>query len=56
MQLTKKGNNPVIAIGYFFKGLALLTKPELRSFVLIPLVINFLLYSLALTVGYHYMH
>ena len=55
MKFMTKGNNPVVAIGYFFKGLNLLTRPELRSFVLMPLLINLVLYSVALTLGYHYM-
>lgn len=46
-------NNPIVAVGYFFKGLGLLLHPELRPFLLMPLLINFLIYALALVLGYH---
>jgi len=49
MQFNKKGNNPVLAVGFLFKGLQLLTSPELRKFIIIPVLINVVLYSVALT-------
>ncbi|MCK9397790.1 MAG: sulfate transporter CysZ [Methylobacter sp.] len=55
MQFDKKGNNPVLAVGYLFKGLALLGRPELRKFIIIPMLINVVLYSVALTLGYFYI-
>jgi len=55
MQFDKKGNNPVLAIGFLFKGLNLLTRPELRKFIIIPMLINVVLYSAALTLGYFYI-
>ncbi|MEE7624574.1 sulfate transporter CysZ [Methylobacter sp. Wu8] len=55
MQFDKKGNNPVLAVGYLFKGLALLSRPELRKFIVIPMLINVVLYSVALTLGYFYI-
>jgi len=55
MIFDKKANNPVIAAGYFFKGLKLLFSPELRSFLLMPILINLALYSIALLLGYYYM-
>ncbi len=55
MQFDKKGNNPVLAIGFLFKGLNLLTSPELRKFIIIPMLINVVLYSAALTLGYFYI-
>ncbi len=55
MQFNKKGNNPVLAIGFLFKGLTLLAKPELRKFIIIPMLINVVLYSAALTLGYFYI-
>jgi len=55
MIFKNKGNNPVVAAGYFFKGLNLLFRPELRGFLLVPIAINVVLYSLALALGYHYM-
>lgn len=55
MIFDKKANNPIIAAGYFFKGLQLLFRPELRSFLLMPILINLALYSIALLLGYYYM-
>ncbi len=55
MIFAKKGNNPIVAIGYFFKGLKLLTSPVLRSFLIVPILINLVLYGAALTLGYYYM-
>ncbi len=55
MQFNKKGNNPVLAIGFLVKGLKLLASPELRKFIIIPMLINVVLYSVALTLGYFYM-
>jgi CysZ protein len=55
MQFDKKGNNPLFAIGFLFKGLKLLTRPELRKFIIIPMAINVVLYSTALTLSYFYI-
>ena len=55
MLFDKKGNNPALAVGYLFKGLGLLTSTSLRSFILIPVLINLVLYSVALTLGYYYI-
>ncbi len=55
MLFDKKGNNPALAVGYLFKGLKLLTSPQLRTFILIPVLINVVLYSVALTLGYYYI-
>ena len=55
MIFEKQANNPLVAVGYFFKGLRMLLSPELRSFLLIPILINLVLYSIALLLGYHYM-
>lgn len=38
-------NNPLSGIGYFFKGFALIFKPGIRQWVVIPLLINILLFS-----------
>jgi CysZ protein len=51
----KKGNNPLLAANYFFKGLKLLGSPGLRKFIIIPVLINFVLYSAALFLAYHYV-
>lgn len=55
MKFDSKGNNPAFAIGYLFKGLRLVTSHELRAFIIIPIVINIVLYSLALMLGYYYI-
>lgn len=55
MVLVKKGNNPLLAIRSFWQGLRLLGHPKLRKFVVIPVAINFLLYGVALTLGYLYL-
>ncbi|MEY3289371.1 MAG: sulfate transporter CysZ [Pseudomonadota bacterium] len=55
MLFDKKGNNPALAVGYLFKGIKLLTSPQLRAFILIPVLINIVLYSAALLLGYYYI-
>jgi CysZ protein len=55
MQFDKKGNSPVIAAGFLFKGLTLLSSPELRKFIIIPILINVVLYSGALVLSYFYI-
>ncbi|MFZ9609890.1 MAG: sulfate transporter CysZ [Methylococcales bacterium] len=55
MIFDKKGNNPALAVGYLFKGLKLLTSNQLRAFIVIPVLINVVLYSVALMLGYYYL-
>lgn len=55
MKLNTKANNPFIALSYLIKGLNLISHPQLRHFVLLPIMINFLLYSVALVLGYFYL-
>jgi len=55
MLFDKKGNNPVLAVGYLFKGMKLLASAELRKYILIPVLINVVLYGIALTLGYYYV-
>jgi CysZ protein len=38
-------SNPVTGAGYFFRGLSLLNKPGVRRFVIIPLLINILIFA-----------
>ena len=45
----------IYVIPYFWKSLKLLTNPVLRPFLLIPLLINVVLYSMALFFGYWYL-
>lgn len=55
MIFDKKGNNPVLAVGYLFKGIKLLAGAELRKFLVIPVLINIVLYGAALVLGYYYV-
>jgi len=55
MKFSNKGNNPIIAANYLFKGIALLGSKDLRNFILIPILINIVLYSAALTLSYYYI-
>jgi CysZ protein len=55
MLFDKKGNNPAVAASYLIKGLRFLTRTELRKFIIIPVLINLVLYSAALWLGYHYV-
>ncbi len=38
-------SNPISGIGYFFQGLSLIFKPGIRPWVLVPLLINIVLFS-----------
>ncbi|WP_022947171.1 sulfate transporter CysZ [Methylohalobius crimeensis] len=52
---TKKLNNPVYALRCLGQGMALLGRPQLRKFVLIPLFINLILFAGAFTLaGYFF--
>ncbi|MEC4750400.1 sulfate transporter CysZ [Methylomicrobium sp. Wu6] len=55
MVFDQKGNNPLLAIKSFIQGMSLLGEPKLRKFVLIPVLINFLVYGIAFTLGYYYL-
>ena len=55
MVFDKKANNPALAVGYLFKGLKLLTSTQLRAFIVIPVLINIVLYSAAFMLGYYYV-
>ncbi len=55
MILIKKANNPLIAVEFLVKGLKLLPDPKLRSLIIIPILINIVLYSIALALGYYYV-
>ena len=51
----EKANNPAYAVSCLLKGLKLLVKPELRKYLLIPIFINLVLYSIAFALGYFYL-
>ncbi len=44
-------NSPIDGAGYLIRGLSLITKPGIRPFVLIPLLVNILVFSLLIWVG-----
>jgi CysZ protein len=44
-------NNPLAGAGYLLRGLGLLAKPGLRPFVLIPLTVNIVVFSLLIWLG-----
>ncbi len=49
-------NNPITAIYFLWKGISLLKHENLRKFVIIPLFINAVLYSVAFSVSYLYLN
>lgn len=49
----KPSNNPVFALSCLLQGVKLLTHHELRKYLLIPLLINAVLYSGAFVLGYY---
>ncbi|MDO9214455.1 MAG: sulfate transporter CysZ [Methylococcales bacterium] len=55
MILLKKANNPLIAVGFLLRGMKLLSHPRLRTFIIIPILINIVLYSVVLALGYYYV-
>jgi CysZ protein len=55
MLFDKKANNPAVAIGCFLQGIKLLGSRPLRRFVIVPIFINIVLYSIAFALGYFYL-
>lgn len=55
MIFIKKANNPLLAVEFLVKGLKLLPDPRLRSLIIIPILINIVLYTIALVLGYYYV-
>lgn len=51
----KAGLNPLLAVQSLLQGMSMVMRKELRKFVLIPMLINFLLYSVMLYLGYVYI-
>ncbi|MEC4677475.1 MAG: sulfate transporter CysZ [Nitrospirota bacterium] len=43
--------NPFLGAGYLLRGFSLIFKPELRSYVVVPLLINIVLFSILIVVG-----
>lgn len=55
ISFAKKGNNPFYAIGCLLTGFKYLSKAQLRKFLLVPILINLFLYSIAFGLVYFYM-
>lgn len=55
LKLPEKSNNPLFAAQCFIKGLTMLWRKELRKYLLIPLLINIVLYAVVLALGYYFM-
>ncbi len=51
----EKANNPAYAVNCLLKGMKLLGNPELRKYLIIPILINLILYSTAFALGYFYI-
>lgn len=49
----KTGNNPLFALNCLLAGVKLLSRPELRKYLLIPVLINLVLYTTAFAVSYY---
>jgi len=53
--MSTTNNNPMIAINCFMQGAGMLTRPELRKYLIVPILINAVLYSIAFALGYFYI-
>lgn len=53
--MLNKTNNPLYAVNCILKGLAWLSKASLRKFLIVPVLINLVLYSAAFVLGYLYL-
>jgi CysZ protein len=53
--LIEKNNNPVYVVSCLVQGVKLLSRRELRPYLWAPLLINLVLYSIALLLGYFYL-
>lgn len=49
-------SNPFKGIGYLLRGFSLLTRSGLKRFVVIPLILNILLFSLLIGIGFHFLN
>lgn len=49
-----QGNNPFSGISYLFKALPLLTQKGIKSYVIIPLMINIFFFSIGIYFGFAY--
>ncbi|MFA5982465.1 MAG: sulfate transporter CysZ [Methylococcaceae bacterium] len=56
LQIKNSRNNPALVVSSFVKALKLLTTPGIRQFLIIPILINILLYGTAFSLSYFYMN
>jgi CysZ protein len=52
----RKRNNPAYVENCFVEAFKVLKRPGVREFLIIPLLVNFLLYSVTLGFGYYYIN
>ena len=55
MSMKNKGNSPAYAVNCLLQGLKLVSSKELRKYLLVPVFINLVLYSIAFALGYFYI-
>ncbi|MCK5829603.1 MAG: sulfate transporter CysZ [Methylococcales bacterium] len=55
MNIKQKANNPAYAVNCLLQGLKLVGHSTLRKYLLIPVLINLVLYSVVLGLGYYYV-
>jgi len=56
MTSSNSSNNPITGFSYLLKAITLASKPGIKRFVFIPLLINVLVFIVALAVGVHYFN
>jgi len=49
-----QSNNPISGVSYFFRALPLLTQPGIKTYVIIPLIINIIIFSIGIYFGFTY--
>lgn len=49
------GGNLITGVGYFFRGLSMLTEPGIRPFVFMPLLANIVLFGLLGSLAWDYV-
>ncbi len=55
MNMTANPKNPFFILQCWRQAWLLMMRPELRKFIVVPILVNILIYSLALGMGYYYV-
>lgn len=55
MQIERKANNPLFVASCYAQGFKLLSSPGLRQYLIVPLLVNLVLYGSAFALSYHYI-